>query len=112
AFAAAIGLVVVRELHKMARPLTPDDATPLPIPDGFRARPFVPGRDEDAWLAANAEAFADHPEQGRLGLADLAERIAQPWFRSEDLLIVEHEDTPGEVAAFHWTKIEPPRHCD
>lgn len=112
AFAAAIGLVVVRELHKMARPLTPDDATPVPLPDGFRARTFVPGRDEGAWLAANAEAFADHPEQGRLRRADLAERMAQPWFRAEDLLIVEHEDTPGEVAAFHWTKIEQPGHGD
>lgn len=107
ALAASLGLVAVRELHKMARLLTPADLAPAELPTGFRARAFERGRDEDAWLSANAEAFAGHPEQGRLARADLEARMAQPWFDPSGFILLEHEDQPGTVAAFHWTKIEP-----
>ena len=112
-FAAALGLEPVRELHKMSRPLTADDATgtaaeaATALPPGFTARAFVPGRDEQAWLETNAAAFADHPEQGRLTHDDLRERMAQPWFDPAGFIIVEAEDGPGRVAAFHWTKVDP-----
>ena len=43
-------------------------------------RPFVAGADEEAFLALNAEAFAHHPEQGRMTRADLDQRMAEPWF--------------------------------
>lgn len=107
ALAASLGLVAVRELHKMARPLTPSDLAPVELPAGFRSRAFERGRDEDAWLSANAEAFAGHPEQGRLNRTDLEARMAQPWFDPSGFILLEHEDQPGTVAAFHWTKIEP-----
>jgi mycothiol synthase len=109
ALAASEGLTVVRELHKMARPLEPSDADPaaFPLPPGFTARAFEPGRDEQAWLRANAAAFAHHPEQGRLTLADLRERMAQPWFDPAGLILVTADDAPAEVAAFHWTKVDP-----
>ncbi|MDF2091635.1 mycothiol synthase [Knoellia sp. 3-2P3] len=112
-FAAALGLEPVRELHKMSRPLTADDATgpvaeaATALPPGFTARAFVPGRDEQAWLETNAAAFADHPEQGRLTHDDLRERMAQPWFDPAGFIIVEAEGEPGRVAAFHWTKVDP-----
>jgi mycothiol synthase len=108
ALAASAGLAAVRELHKMARPLTATDLDPAAtsLPAGFTARSFEPGRDEQAWLATNAAAFAHHPEQGRLTLADLQERMAQPWFDPAGFILVEAEDSPGEVAAFHWTKVE------
>lgn len=109
ALAASAGLVAVRELHKMARPLGEPDLDPAAsaLPAGFSARAFVPGKDEQAWLATNAAAFAHHPEQGRLALADLEERMAQPWFDATGFILVEADDSPGEVAAFHWTKVDP-----
>lgn len=109
ALAAATGLEAVRELHKMARPLGEADLDPAAsaLPAGFSARPFVPGQDEQAWLATNAAAFAHHPEQGRLTLADLRERMDQPWFDAAGFILVEADGSPGEVAAFHWTKVDP-----
>jgi mycothiol synthase len=108
-FAAAHSLQAVRELHKMSRPLAGADADPaaIALPDGFTSRTFVPGQDEQAWLETNAAAFADHPEQGRMTLADLRERMGQPWFDPAGFIIVEAAGSPGRVAAFHWTKVDP-----
>lgn len=101
--AARLGLTRVRELLVLRRTLAGVDPAPL-APDGYRLRTFVPGQDEKALLAINAAAFADHPEQGRLDEAGLARRTSQPWFDPEGLFLV--EDAGGELAAFHWTKVE------
>ncbi|GAB3076975.1 mycothiol synthase [Pedococcus soli] len=108
ALADRLGLTAVRELHKMARPLGEDDLDPAAsaLPAGFFARAFEPGRDEKAWLATNAAAFAHHPEQGRTTLVDLQERMALPWFDPAGFILVVAEEQPDEVAAFHWTKVE------
>jgi len=106
ALAAAAGLVVTRELYVMGRPLTAEDAVDPALPQGFSVRPFEPGVDDEHWVALNAAAFASHPEQGRLTLTDLHERMAQPWFDPAGLLLVV-DDTTEEVVAFHWTKVEP-----
>lgn len=107
--AAALGWAAVRDLHLMARPLAAADAEPVALPPGFLARGFRPGRDDEAWVATNAAAFAEHPEQGRLDLADLHERMALPWFDAAGLIVVE-DSTRGPadppMAAFHWTKVE------
>ncbi|QGN58927.1 mycothiol synthase [Nostocoides sp. HKS02] len=107
--AATDGWTAVRELHKMSRPLSAADTDPArsALPPGFAARAFEPGRDEQAWLEANAAAFVHHAEQGRMTLADLREREAQPWFDPAGLLLVEAQDAPGRVVAFHWTKVDP-----
>ena len=114
ALAARSGLTALRELHKMARPLTEADLEPAAtaLPHGFTARSFEPGRDEQGWLATNSAAFAHHPEQGRLTLADLRERMALPWFDPAGFILVEADDSvsepdAGAVAAFHWTKVDP-----
>jgi mycothiol synthase len=77
------------------------------LPDGFHARSFEVGRDEQAWLETNAAAFAHHAEQGRMTLADLQDRTSQPWFDAAGFILVEADDAPGRVAAFHWTKVDP-----
>jgi mycothiol synthase len=109
ALAASAGLRAVRELHKMARPLGAADPAPAAaaLPAGFTARAFEPGRDEQAWLDTNAAAFAHHPEQGRLTIADLQERMDQPWFDPAGFILVAADGSPDEVAAFHWTKVDP-----
>lgn len=105
ALASSAGLAVVRELVQMARDLGPQDAPAVPpVPDGTTARAFVVGQDEEAWLRLNARAFADHPEQGRMTRADLEAREREPWFRADDLLLLEQD---GEPVAFVWTKVEP-----
>ncbi len=104
ALAAAHGLPVTRELWQMA--LEPVVVPPLPpLPDGVTVRPFQPGRDEDAWVAVNARAFAAHPEQGRLTRADLEARMAEPWFDPAGLLLAEGD---GRLLASGWTKVVDP----
>lgn len=103
ALASSAGLEPTRSLHLMARPLGRDDETDPDLPDGYTVRPFEPGRDDEDWVRVNAAAFASHPEQGRLTVADLRERIRQPWFDPAGLLLVERD---GRVVAFHWTKVE------
>ena len=105
ALARAAGLEMTRSLHRMSRPLTPEDAKDPALPPGFAVRAFVPGRDDETWVTLNAAAFASHPEQGRLTVADLHERTAQPWFDAAGFLLLVEEAT-GEVVAFHWTKVE------
>ena len=103
ALAARAGLLRSRELWVMTRPLT----EPLPeprLPDGVRLRTFVPGQDEQAWLAVNARAFASHPEQGSLTADDLAQRMAEPWFDPAGFFLAEAGST---LLGFHWTKQHP-----
>lgn len=103
ALAARAGMVVVRDLWQMAVPLPAAGAAPGPAPDGVVVRPFVVGQDEEAWLRVNARAFAEHPEQGRMTLADLRAREAEPWFEPGDLLLAEQD---GRLVASVWMKVE------
>lgn len=101
AFSTAIGLRRNRVLRQLRRPtssLLPD----APWPPGISLRTFEPGRDEAAWLALNARAFAHHPEQGRWTRADLDEREAAPWFDPAGFFLAERD---GTLVGFHWTKI-------
>jgi mycothiol synthase len=108
AAAASWGLHPVRELRHMTRPLTEVDATDVELPPGYTVRTFVPGADDAAWLRTNARAFADHPEQGRVGQEDLDALLAQPWFDAGGFFVVESDgDDAGSIAAFHWTKHVP-----
>ncbi|WP_109471732.1 mycothiol synthase [Ornithinimicrobium cavernae] len=102
----SLGLEAVRDLWQMTRPLRGEwsELPEVTLPEGFTVRTFELGRDEERWLAVNARAFADHPEQGRMTLADLRERTSEPWFDPHGFLLIEHDQ---DLAAFHWTKVEP-----
>ena len=64
------------------------------LPDSFELRTFTPA-DENPWLRVNAEAFAEHPEQGRLTLADLRERTSSDWFRPEGFFLISERGRPA-----------------
>ncbi|UPZ29903.1 mycothiol synthase [Streptomyces sp. LRE541] len=100
--AQVLGLALFRELRQMRRPLTGLDLPEPTFPDGVRVRTFVPGEDDAAWLAANAAAFAHHPEQGSLGQRDLDARKAEPWFDPAGFFLAFRGD---ELVGFHWTKV-------
>lgn len=101
ALAASLGYERARELWQMRRSLY----APLPaveLPEAMTLRAFQPGADDEAWLAVNAAAFADHPEQGGWTLDDLHRRMAEPWFDADGFLVL--QDATG-IAGFHWTKV-------
>lgn len=90
------GLEPWRTLSEMRRPLPHEQAASV------ATRAFRPGRDDDAWLAVNNRAFADHGEQGGWTQPTLDLRLAEPWFDPDGLRV--HE-VDGRMAAFCWTKV-------
>ncbi|MDT0304468.1 mycothiol synthase [Streptomonospora wellingtoniae] len=121
ALARTAGWTQVRGLLKMRKRMRSDERGPAEaqprggaalhepvLPDAVGrqvvVRTFRPGDDEQAWLKANAAAFADHPEQGGMTLADLREREEEDWFDPAGFFVAEDTAT-GAMAGFHWTKV-------
>lgn len=108
--AARYGYGPVRELWKMRLATAAAGLADVALPDvvlpaGVTLRTFVPGQDEDRWLAANRAAFAHHPEQGNMTRADLDARMAEPWFDPAGFLLA--VDSADRILGFHWTKVHP-----
>ena len=104
------GFSRARVLLQMRRDLAGVDPDPRPaLPDDVTVRPFRSGRDEAAWLAVNARAFAAHPEQGRMTAEDLRLRQEESWFDADGFLLAWRgaPDDGGELLGFHWTKVHP-----
>jgi mycothiol synthase len=97
ALAARFGFARVRALWVMEREAS---AVAVPEVDGVMIRGYRE-TDADEVIRVNAAAFAHHPEQGSMDAANLAERMAEPWFDPEGLLVA---DTGDGLLAFHWTK--------
>jgi len=95
-FARRHGLLPVRGLHEMRRPLPHERHSTV------ETRDFVPGVDDDAWLSVNNRAFADHGEQGGWTPDVLALRTAEPWFDPSGFRV---HDIDERLAAFCWTKL-------
>lgn len=75
----------------------------VPAPEGTAIRAFRPGEEDELWVSLNNRIFAGHPENGNWTLEDLQARMAQPWFRADDLLVLEVD---GQLAGFCWLKVE------
>ncbi|MEU8114394.1 mycothiol synthase [Micromonospora sp. NPDC048947] len=103
ALAVDLGFTRSRVLWQLRRPLAAPLGEPR-LPEGVALRAFRPGADDAAWLALNARAFAEHPEQGRWTSDDLRVRLAEPWFDPAGFLLAE-ETATGRLLGFHWTKV-------
>ncbi|MGH8774997.1 MAG: mycothiol synthase [Jiangellaceae bacterium] len=101
ALAASRGFERVRALWQMSRPLAGQLPEPQ-VPDGVVVDTFTPGVDDADWVRLNAAVFARHPEQGRLTLADLRDRMGLPWFDPAGFLVARRS---GHMVGFHWTKV-------
>jgi mycothiol synthase len=104
--ATSMGFTRSRVLWQMRRNLYAALEAPK-VPEGITLRTFVPGQDDADWLALNARAFFDHPEQGGWTQTDLDNRIREPWFDPAGFFIAERmsdEGTP-RIVGFHWTKV-------
>ena len=105
--AESLGFSRARVLWQMRRSLM----SPLPdapLPGGVQVRTFLPGIDDEAWLAVNAAAFADLPDQGGWTIDDLHRRLAESWFDPSGFLVA--TDERGDIAGFHWTKVHGGHH--
>ncbi|KAM9863031.1 mycothiol synthase [Leucobacter sp. BZR 635] len=110
ALLSGAGFTAVRSLFRMALdpallPAASADPFAVALPEGFTLRTFAadqPG-DAAAWVSVNARAFASHPEQGRVTLADFALMREEAWFDPDDLFLLA---APGEsvLAGFTWVK--------
>ena len=92
------GLVLVREVLQLRRPLPAEPPAPIAL------RAFRPGDDDDAFLAVNNRAFAWHPDQSGWTAAELHQHEAEPWFDPAGFLLHERD---GRLAGFCWTKVHP-----
>lgn len=104
--ARSLGFHQARVLWQMRRSLLA--SLPAPAwPDGIRLRAFEPGADDEAWVAVNAAAFAELPDQGGWTVEDLHRRAGESWFDPEGFLIAESTlaGDEGAIAGFHWTKV-------
>jgi mycothiol synthase len=76
-----------------------------PIPEiahSYTLRTFDPAKDKDQWLELNNTIFARHPDQGNWAMADLENRMAEPWFDAQGFFLAVDGDA---IIGFCWTKI-------
>jgi mycothiol synthase len=89
----------MRHILKLHRSLL--DSIP-PIPTGFEIAVFLPSQQREEWLALNNKIFAKHPDQGNWVMADLENRMNEPWFDSKGFFIATIDK---KIVGFCWTKI-------
>lgn len=63
---------------------------------------FDPEIHSEAWLDLNNLIFTKHPDQGNWAMADLENRMQEPWFDPKGFFLCVHN---GKIVGFCWTKI-------
>jgi len=106
--AQRLGFARARVLWQMRRSLV-TSLPEAPLPAGVHLRTFLPGIDDDAWLAVNTAAFADLPDQGGWTIDDLQRRMSESWFDASGFLVA--TDERGDIVGFHWTKVHGGAHA-
>lgn len=96
------GFSRARELLRMRLDLRSAQLDQPQLPEGARLRTFVPGSDEHALIEVNRRAFAWHPEQAGLSVADLLREENADWFDAAGFFLAERS---AQLLGFHWTKV-------
>jgi mycothiol synthase len=73
-----------------------------PVTSKYPIRTFIPGLDNQAFLALNNKVFADYPDQGGWNEDDLKVRVNESWFDDKGFFVAEDK---GDLIGFCWTKI-------
>ena len=68
----------------------------------FTIECFKNATHKQAWLDLNNKVFAHHEDQGNWAMADLENRMAEPWFDPQGFFLATQN---GEIEGFVWTKI-------
>lgn len=77
----------------------------LPVPEfdhSYTIERFNPAVHKQAWLDLNNKIFVAHPDQGNWAMADLDNRIAEPWFDADGFFLATEN---GQILGMCWTKI-------
>jgi len=72
------------------------------IPHSYQFITFDPEIHSEAWLDLNNLIFSKHPDQGNWAMADLENRMQEPWFDPTGFFLCVHN---GKIVGFCWTKI-------
>ncbi len=72
------------------------------ITSKYLIRSFLPGIDDEAFLALNNKVFTDHPDQGGWSKSDLEVRVNEEWFDEKGFFVCEDK---SKLIGFCWTKI-------
>lgn len=89
----------MRKILKLSRPLT-DELSRTKHP--YRFVTFNSALHRQAWLELNNKTFAAHPDQGNWAMADLENRMNEPWFDSAGFFLCIYEE---KIVGFCWTKV-------
>jgi mycothiol synthase len=68
----------------------------------FTIETFNTATHKQAWLDLNNKVFAHHEDQGHWAMADLENRMAEPWFDPQGFFLATQK---GVIEGFVWTKI-------
>lgn len=89
----------MRKILKLSRSLV-GPISPISHPHNFIT--FNPEVHERAWLDLNNKIFIAHPDQGNWAMADLENRMNEPWFDASGFFLCTNKE---ELVGFCWTKI-------
>jgi mycothiol synthase len=89
----------MRKILKLSRSL---EAPIEHISHTYEFIPFDPEIHCEAWLELNNKIFRVHPDQGNWALADLENRMREPWFDPNGFFLCVNN---GIIVGFCWTKI-------
>ena len=90
----------MRHILKLHRDLTTQS---LPqVAHEFTIECFNTATHKQTWLDLNNKVFAQHVDQGNWAMADLENRMAEPWFDPQGFFLATQK---GVIEGFVWSKI-------